>query len=49
MIGNFFSENCAAYEIMRKNAVELDRRIACWVTKVIDTYSEYVIFVVFPQ
>jgi len=29
--------------------VELDRHIACWVTKVIDTYSEYVILIVFSS
>jgi len=24
-------------------------RIACWITKAIDTYSEYVILIAFPQ
>jgi hypothetical protein len=49
-------ENRAVYEIMWKNIVEPDRRqltiwrmrIACWITKAIDTHSEYVI-VVFPR
>ena len=50
-ITHFFSENRAVYEIMWKNMVQRDRpqmavwrmRIACWVTKATDTYSEYVI------
>ena len=41
---------------MRKNVVELDRpqmtvwrmRFACWIPKVIDTHSEYVILIAFP-
>jgi len=47
----FFSpENLALYEIMWKNFVEPDRsqmRIACWITKAIDSHSEYVIFIAF--
>jgi len=51
----FFSfENCAVYAIMWKNVVEPDRpqptirrmRIVCWVTKVTNTHSEYVILIV---
>jgi len=46
-----FSENRTAYEIMWKNIVEPDRsqitirrmRIACWISKATDTYSEYVV------
>ena len=46
----FFSlKNRAVYEITWKNMVEPDRRIACWVTKVIDTYTEYIILTVFPH
>jgi len=52
----FFYKKCAIYELMWKNVVEPDRSqmtiwcmcIACWVTKAIDTHSEYVIFVAFP-
>jgi hypothetical protein len=41
VFNNFFPENSAVYEIMRKNIVELDRpqvtiwrmRTACWITK----------------
>jgi len=55
MFNNFFSENCAIYEIMWKNAVELGRlqttiwrmRIACWIHKVTNTYSEYVTLIAF--
>ena len=53
----FFSENCAVYEIMKKDIVEPDRpqmtiwrmRIACWITKATDTHSEYVILIAFTQ
>jgi hypothetical protein len=47
----FFSlENRAVYGLMWKNMVEPDRpyitilhmRIACWITKATNTYSEYV-------
>ena len=46
----FFFEYRAVYEIMRKNIVEPGRpqmtvwrmRIACWLTKVIHTHSDYV-------
>ena len=52
----FFFLNRAVYEIMWKNIVELGRpqttiqrmRIACWITKVTNTHSEYVIFISFP-
>jgi len=52
----FFFENHAFYEIMLKNAVESYRpqmtmwcmHIACWVTKLADTHSAYVIIIAFP-
>jgi len=49
-----FVDNIAVYEIMCGNIVEEpDRpqmtmwrmRIACWITKATDTYSEYVILI----
>ena len=48
----FFYKNCAVYEIMWKNIIELDRprraiwrmRIACDLAKATDTLSEYVMF-----
>jgi hypothetical protein len=51
-----FLENRAIYEIIWKNIVEPDRpqviiwrmRIACWITKAIDPYSEYVLSISFP-
>jgi len=47
----YFFENLAVYEIMWKNIVEPEgpqvtiwrMRIACWITKVTYTHSEYVI------
>ena len=59
MFNNFFflsSENHAFYEITRKHIVELDRpqtttwrvRIACWITNVTNTRSEYVTLIAFP-
>ena len=52
-----FSENRAVYQIMWKNMVETDRpqmtiqriRFAFWVTKVIETHSEYVTFIAVPR
>ena len=52
----FFPENCAVYEIMWKNNVQPERahmtiwrmRIACWITKAINTRSEYVMHIAFP-
>jgi hypothetical protein len=52
----FFSESRIVYEIMWNNFVEPDRpqmtilrmRFACWITKPIDTHSEYVILMTFP-
>jgi hypothetical protein len=52
----FFPENRAVSEIMWKTAAEWDRlqitiwrmRVACWITKVTDTHSEYVILIAFP-
>jgi hypothetical protein len=51
-----FFNNLAFYEIMWKNIVQSDRlqitmwcmRIACWMSKSVDTHSEYVIFFAFP-
>ena len=47
--------NCAVYEVMWKNTVELDRPqvtvwhmcIACWIPKTTNTHSEYVVFIAF--
>ena len=52
----FLKENRTVYEIMWENTVELDRshmtiwrmRIACWITKATNTYSEYIILIAFP-
>ena len=54
---NSFSENRAVYEIMWKNIIEWGRpqmatwgmRFTCWMTKAIDTHSEYVILLPFPR
>ena len=46
----FFFENRAVYEIMWIDMVEMTiwrMRIACWITKVTNIHSEYVIFVAF--
>jgi hypothetical protein len=52
-----FVDNIAVYEVMWRNIVdEPDRpqmtmwrmRIACWITKATDTYSEYVILMAIP-
>jgi BarA-like signal transduction histidine kinase len=57
MFNNSFPpENRAVYEIMWTNMAESERpqmtiwrvRIACWVTKVTDTQSDYVILMGFP-
>jgi hypothetical protein len=60
VFNNFFFENRAVYEIrnMEKhgsvgqatddNTTRL-MCIACWLTKAIDTHSEYVILFAFPQ
>ena len=50
---NFFFDNRAVYEIMWKSIVEQARptmtvwrmRIVCWITKVINTDSEYVMLI----
>jgi len=46
-----FSENCAVYEIMRKNMIELDRPhimlFAYWISKNTDKHSECVILIAF--
>ena len=52
----FSPENHAVYEIMWKNTAERGRvqmtiwcmRIACWIPKVTNTHSEYVILIAFP-
>ena len=54
MFNNFFFENRAVGAISWKNIVELDRprmtirlmRIACYIPKVTNTHSEYVILIV---
>ena len=57
MLSNFFFlEDRTVYEIMWKNTVERGRpqttiwrmRVACWILKAADRYSEYVIFIAFP-
>ena len=55
VFSNFFSENRAVYEIMWKNMVQRGRpqmtiwrmRIACWITRAINTHSEYIILIDF--
>jgi len=52
----FFFENRPVYGIMWKNVVDWGRsqmtiwrmRIACWITKVADTLSEYIILIACP-
>jgi hypothetical protein len=54
---NFFHENRFVYEAMWKNEVEADRprmtiwlmRIACWITKAVDTHPEYKTIIVFAR
>jgi len=49
----YFSENPSVCKIMWKNAVDPDTpqmtiwltRIACWIPKATDTYSQYVILI----
>ena len=51
MFSNFFSENCAVYEIMWKKYGRVMQatdysilecmHFACWITKAADTHSEY--------
>jgi hypothetical protein len=56
MYRNFIFENRTVYEIMWLNIVEPGRpqvtawrmRIACWILKVTNTHSEYVIVITFP-
>jgi len=56
VFNNFFFENRAVYEITWKNIVDsgnpqmtvLRVRIACWITKVTDKHSEYVILIAPP-
>jgi hypothetical protein len=51
-----FSKNHTVYETMRKNIAQPGRpqmkvwcmRIACWIPKVTNTHSEYVILIAFP-
>jgi hypothetical protein len=50
-----FFENSAVYEIKWKNILQPDRpqvtiwcmRIACWITKALNTHLEYIILIVF--
>ena len=57
MLNNIFCKNRAFYEIMWKNIVEPDRPLmttwhivtVCFVPKATDTYTEYVILIVFSQ
>jgi len=52
----FFFENHAVYEIMWNNVVDPGKpqmtiwrmRIACWISKAINTHSEYVVRISFP-
>jgi len=53
---NNFKKKSAVYEEMWKNIVERVRpqmkiwrmRIACWIPKATNTYSEYIILIAFP-
>jgi hypothetical protein len=53
IFNNSIFDNCTIYEIMWKDIVEWGRSemttrgmsTACWITKVTDTHSEYVIFI----
>jgi hypothetical protein len=54
MFNNFF-KNCAVYEIMWKNIVELGRQqiiwhmcIACWIPKSTNAHRDCVILIAFP-
>ena len=55
MFNNFSFKNCAIYEIMWKNTVELCRpqmtkwcmHNACWVPETTNTHSGYVILIAF--
>jgi len=57
MFSNFFSENCAIYEMVWKNMVKPDRpqmaiyhiHFACYITNVTHTHAEYMILFAFPQ
>jgi len=59
VFSNFFSKNCAVYVILWKSMVTArlstydniiwHMRLACWITKITDTHSEYVILIAFPQ
>jgi len=57
VFSNIFSENLAFCEIMWKNIVEQGRpqmtirrmRIACWISKGTNTFSEYVILIASPK
>jgi hypothetical protein len=53
---NIFFENCAFYEIMWKNIVQLgrpqtkiwDTHIVYWIPMATNTHSQYVILIAFP-
>jgi hypothetical protein len=55
-VQHFFLKNCAVYEMMWKNIVELGRpqmtiwqmHIACWIRKATNAHSQYVILIAFP-
>jgi len=55
MFNNLFFGNSAVYEIRWKNVAEPDSphmtirrmRLACWITKVTNLHSEYVILIAF--
>jgi len=56
MFSNFLFENHAGYELMCENIVKTDRpvmtkwhmrRITCWIPKVTNTHSEYLIIIAF--
>ena len=57
MINNFFPKNRVVCVVIWKTVVEPDRsqmtvwrmRFPCWITKAIDTHSEYVLRIAFPQ
>ena len=56
-LSNFFYENCAVYDNVKKCRARqathdsIIRRMcfASWISKTIDTHSEYVIFIAFPR
>jgi len=57
LFNNVYFENFALCEILWENIVEPGRpqmkiwclRIACWIPEAINTHSEYVMLIAFPQ